>query len=427
MIYTADIILPITSSPVKGGAILVKEGRIVAIGERKTIIAENRGQEIRDFRDTILMPGLVNLHGHFECASFGFLAEPAPFTQWLGRIIKAGREMEKDGWLRAARHGVTKSLEAGITCTADITRTGAGLQAAAKVGMPACIYFEVVGVDDGNLVEAVVDLLEKIKGGESIAEARGLRLGISPHSAYTLSSSALKVCSDIAREYDLPLSIHLAETQAEVELVWNGSGPLASTISDRLKLEVIEQGGSGRTPASFLDGFGLLKSSLVAAHGVWLSDEDIALLKERDTPVAVCPTSNELLGVGEAPVSKFIDQGLAFGIGTDSLASNPELDLFLEARKVRELLEKQTGSKAGLSPRKLVEMMTIDAARMLGFGDKLGSIEPGKRADLIALDCDAKAAYIDPYDYLIENASQPSISHTILGGRVIYSRQDANQ
>ncbi|MBE0446658.1 MAG: amidohydrolase family protein [Actinobacteria bacterium] len=425
MIYAADAVLPITSPPIREGAVLTREGRIISVGERDTLIARNPSEEIRDFKDAILMPGLVNLHGHVECASFGSLAEPTPFLQWLGRIIKAGRNMNRDDWLRAARKGVKRYLEAGITCTADITRTGVGLQAMAEAGMPALIYFEVVGVDDRVLIEAVVDLLEKIKSGESIAEASGLRLGVSPHSIYTLSSSALKMCSEISSEYELPLSIHLAETQAEVELVRDGSGPLASAIRGRLRLEVIKQGGSGKTPAGFLDGFDLIRDSLITAHGVWLSDEDIALLKNKGASVAICPTSNELLGVGEAPINRFIDHGLGFGIGTDSLASNPELDLFLEVRKARALLAKQIGLKTNLLPlpsKKLVEMITVDAASMLGLNDQLGSIESSKRADLIAIDYDGTGSSVDLYNYLVESASKLSISHTILGGDIVYSR-----
>jgi len=425
MIYTADVVVPITYPPIREGAVLVKEGLIVAVGEKGKLISEHQGEDVLAFENAILMPGLVNLHGHFECASFDYLAEPAPFSKWLGDIIKASREMQRDDWLRAAREGVKRSLEAGITCAADITRTGAGLQAAVEAGMPALIYFEVVGVDDSGLLEAVVDILEKIKGSEIIAGTGDIRLGLSPHSPYTLSSSALKVCSEISREYELSLSIHLAETRDEVELIRDGSGPLASTISERLKLDVIENGGSGKTPAKFLDDFGLINGSLVAAHGVWLSDEDITLLKERGAAVAVCPTSNELLGVGEAPVKKFIDRGLSFGIGTDSLASNPEFDLFLEMRKVRALIDKQAwaqkGTETSLSSKSLVEMITINAAEILGFDDELGSIEPGKRADFAVINYD-KNLDTDPYDYLAENASKPLIINTILGGEVVYSR-----
>lgn len=423
MIYTADVILPITSEPVKNGAVLVKDGRVASVGYADDLIAKNKNEDVKEFKNALLMSGLVNLHGHLECSSFNFLAKPTPFSQWLGGIIEASRKMQRNDWQEAAKAGVQKYIEAGITCTADITRTGAGLQAIAEMGMPAVIYFEVVGIDDRNLSDLVVDILEQLKSADSVARARGLKIGLSPHSPYTLSSEALNVCSEISKEYDLPLSIHLAETRAEVELVRDGTGPLADTLSERLRLDVIENGGSGKLPAQFLDGHGLLRDSLIAAHGVWLSDAEIELMKERGVAVAVCPTSNELLKTGDAPVSKFIEHGLRFGIGTDSVASNPEIDLLLEARKARSLLEKQPGSTRGrslVSPKEIIKMITIDAANLLGYGNELGSIEPGKRADFVIVGYDDQAT--DPYDYLATNASKSSVSHTVLAGKVVHSR-----
>jgi 5-methylthioadenosine/S-adenosylhomocysteine deaminase len=423
MIYTADLVLPITGSPVEHGAILVKDGRVVTVGERASVLRENPREEFHDFGDALLMPGLVNLHSHFECAAFDFLAsEPTSFSQWLGGIIQAGRGMERDDWLRAARKGVADSLAAGITCSADITRSGAGLQAAYEAGMPALIYLEVVAVDASNLMETVVGLLERLKSSEPVAQAGVQKLGLSPHSAYTLTEVALKACADIAQQYTLPLSIHLAETADEVELVRSGSGSLAQAISERLSLEVIAAGGSGSTPAEFLDGLGLVNNSLIAAHGVWLSEDDIVLMRQKGAAIAVCPTSNELLNVGEAPIRSFVERGISFGIGTDSIASNPSFDLFVEAGKVRAIYKKQGGTGRKLRSQALIEKLTIEAARTLGFDDDLGSIEAGKRADFIAIDMSAKRQ-TNPYNYLLESVTKNNITHTILGGEIVYENR----
>jgi len=423
MIYAADIVLPITSEPVKNGAVLVRDGRVVSVGYADDLVAKHKDEFVEEFKNSLLMPGLVNLHGHLECSSFDFLAKPTPFSKWLGGIIEASRKMHFDDWQEAAKVGIQKYIEAGITCAADITRSGAGLQAIAEIGMPAVVYFEAVGIDDRNLSDLVVDILGRLKSADSVAKAGNFKIGLSPHSPYTLSSEALKVCSEISEEYGLPLSIHLAETRAEVELVEYGTGPLADALKGRLRLDVIENGGSGKLPAQFLDRFNLLRDSLIAAHGVWLSDVEIRLMKERGASVAVCPTSNELLGAGEAPVGKFIEHGLKFGIGTDSIASNPEIDLFMEARKVRSLLERQLGStrwQALTSSKEIVKILTIDAANLLEYGSELGSVEPGKRADFAVVDYDDSV--IDPYDYLVSAVSKSSISHTILNGKVVYSR-----
>ncbi len=423
-IYTADVILPITSPPIKDGAVFVKDGRIIAIGNRDNLIAANPDEDVLEFRDALLMPGLVNLHGHLECSSFDFLAKPAPFPKWITKMIKASSKMQRSDWLAASRLGVKRYFEAGITCTADITRTGLGVQAVAEAGMPGIVYLEAVAIDNNNLADAVVDILERIKSAESVMHFGYFKLGLSPHSAYTLSESALKVCAQISKEYGLPLSIHLAETRAELELIRDGSGPLASTIGRRLELEAIKSKGSSKTPTEFLDGLALINKSLVAAHGVWLSEGDIKLLKKKNASVALCPTSNELLGSGEAPVNQFIKHGLRFGFGTDSIASNPDFDLFIEARKARMLLAKQTGVKKNqipLSPEELIKTITIKAAEVLGLSSELGSIEPGKRADFAVIDYDNRQP-IDPYNHLIEKVSKSSVSNTILAGEVVYKR-----
>ncbi len=422
MIYAADIILPITSPPISDGAVLVKNSRIVTVGKKSDIVTANPNEDILEFRDALLMPGLVNLHGHLECSSFDFLAKPTPFPKWIRKMIKASGKMDRDDWLAASRFGIKRYLEAGITCTADITRTGLGIQAVAEAGMPGIVYIEAVAIDNNNLADAVVNILERVKSAESITRSGSFRLGLSPHSPYTLSQSALKICAEISREYALPLTIHLAETQPELELIKDGSGSLASMIGRGLELEVIKSKGSGKTPTEFLDDLALVNESLIAAHCVHLNGKDIKLLKKKNAAVALCPTSNELLGSGEAPVGKYIEHGVRFGVGTDSIASNPNLDLFVEARKVRTILAKQTGVKENqipLSPEELIKTLTIKAAEILGLNSELGSLEPGKRADFAVLDYDNHTSP-DPYSYLIENSSNSSIVYTILNGQIVY-------
>ncbi|HEY3373459.1 MAG TPA: amidohydrolase family protein [Candidatus Aquicultor sp.] len=423
MIYTSDIVLPITQNPIRKGAVLVENGLIAAVGERESLLQAHPDEKIKDFGCSILMPGLVNLHGHLECSLFEGLAQPTQFISWLEGIIQAGRRLDQAGWVEAARLGVRKYFEAGITCTADITRSGAGVLAMAEVKMPGIVYMEAVAIDNSNLADAVVDILGQLKSAEMMVQTDTFAIGLSPHSPYTLSEPALKACIEIASTGNLPVTTHLAETQAECELLQNGSGELAVLMGKRLKIDAIERGGYDTTPARYLDRLGVLQPGLIAAHGVWLTAEDLGLLKEKGVCIAACPTSNELLGTGKASISQFFEQGLEFGIGTDSAASNPQLDLFDEARKMYRLYKEQTGGDERLTAQHIIHKLTINAAQALGLADKLGSIEPGKRADFIGVDCaGAVNAGNDVYAFILEHTSKAQVNNTVLGGNLVYTR-----
>jgi 5-methylthioadenosine/S-adenosylhomocysteine deaminase len=423
MVYSADLILPVTSEPIKEGSVCVENGRISAFGPRAEIIERFKSDDEHYFKNSIIMPGLVNLHGHIECSCFDRLAKPANFSEWLGEIIKASSNYQREDWLSASREGVKRYLQSGITCTADITRSGTGIQALMEAGMPAVVFIEAVAIDRNNIALSVIDILERIKSTQNMIGDGWLKVGLSPHSPYTLSTQALKACGQIAQEYELPITIHVAETKGEIDLIQTGAGSLAERIGARLEIEAIETAGTGKTVIEFLDEQGLLNNDTIAAHGVWLNRKDIETLKERNAIIALCPTSNEILNSGVAPIGMFAEAGLRFGFGTDSPASNPEMDLFLEARKALKILTDAgdtTGHTEKLDPKKFVEKLTIEAASMLSLDEHVGSIDDGKRADLVVIDYPETDR--DPYEYILDSAEKILIQKTILSGNIAYDR-----
>jgi 5-methylthioadenosine/S-adenosylhomocysteine deaminase len=291
--------------------------------------------------------------------------------------------------------------------------------------MPSVIYLEVVAIDRKNIAWSVIDILERVKSTQNMIDSGWVKVGLSPHSPYTLSAQALKVCAQIAQEYELPLTIHVAETKDEVELIKTGAGSLAERIGARLEIEAIETSGTGKTAVEFLDEQGLLKSDTVAAHAVWLNKKDVETLKERNTVIALCPTSNEILNTGVAPVGMFAEAGLRFGFGTDSAASNPEMDLFLEARKAARIMSGVDAADIGdtrenIDPRAFVEKLTIEAAAILSLNEFVGSIDDCKRADLIVVDYPDPER--DPYEYILNVAEKSLVQKTILAGSIVYDR-----
>jgi 5-methylthioadenosine/S-adenosylhomocysteine deaminase len=422
-IYSADLVLPITSPPIENGAVVVKNKRIMFIGKRKTAQRLFPNLAERNFASALIIPGLINLHAHNELGAFSSLARPTKFLEWLVKLIRKSRRFTMEDWSNSAEAGVRRCLEAGITAVADVTRTGYGFQAAFNQELRGIIFFEVVGVDDKGIDRGMAELRSKIRKSRHLLErksSKGLIIGLSPHSVYTLSSSALRIILKYAVEERLPTAIHLAETKAEVEFTQQGSGELANFFSNYLNLDLVKTGGLSLTPLQYLVELGAFKVNPLLIHGVWLTETDLDLIKREELAIIFCPKSNEMLQVGEAPISKVLQKEIRFGLGTDSVASVKKLDLFAEVRKFREIAEKQ-GSNFFLSDEELVKLITIKAAKLIGMRDLIGSLEVGKLADMTMVEIE-NTKFDSPYSYLVNQATASNIICTLIGGRVVYRR-----
>jgi 5-methylthioadenosine/S-adenosylhomocysteine deaminase len=223
---------------------------------------------------------------------------------------------------------------------------------------------------------------------------------VAPHAAYTLDGPTLKAARDLAVRYNVPTLIHLAETQAEVR-----------TTQETQKA----------SPVAYLDGLGFLGPGVLAAHGVWVSDADIATLKARSVGVAHNPESNMKLASGTAPVPAYLRAGVSVGLGTDGAASNNDLDMF-EAMRFASLLHKlSTGDPRAVGARASLEMATMGGARALGMDKQIGSLEPGKRADIIVVSTAGarQTPIYDPVSHLVYVIRGDDVRTTIVNGKVL--------
>jgi len=325
--------------------------------------------------DGLLAPGLVNAHTHlnYTCCEH-FFGNGKPFPEWIQDFPPVIAAMTPQGWAESARDGVDRMLAAGTTAAADVV-TGAGaLGAQRERGLAGVSYLEAVFLDATTWEQARPGYVADLEA----VPASGT--GVSPHTVYTLSTGVLRDLGEMARERGLRLHPHAAETVDEQEFVATGTGALAEWLTAAgLRAELLE-GGSGRTPVAELDALGLLGRDCHVAHGIHVTAADRALLRERGTPVALCPRSNARLESGAAPVAAYRAEGSVVGVGTDSLASSPDLDLLGELAALRALALAQGSPEEGLD-RWLVEAATLGGAAALGRDD-LGRLEAGARADL---------------------------------------------
>jgi cytosine/adenosine deaminase-related metal-dependent hydrolase len=398
-VFSADWVLPVGAPPIAGGAVAIEDGRIAAVGTQDEL---GRGLH---HPEAAILPGFVNAHSHLEYAVYAGFGDGLAFVPWITTHVERKRRLERDDHLAVALLGVAESLASGITTTGDASFTGAAAQACATLGLRAIVYLETFGADPAAALEAFES--KRFEASDLV------RLGISPHAPYTVSLDAYEACAGLG----LPTATHLGESDDEDAYVCRGEGPMA-TFGDIL----VEP--YGQTAIRALAARNLLTPGLVAAHCVTVDDEEIALLAEHRVSVAHCPRSNALLGCGIAPLRRLLDAGLTVGLGTDSPASTPSFDMFEELRAALFFARARERRPDALGAPEALELATLGSARALGLADEVGSLETGKRADLVVLSLEGSPflPWEDPAAAVVLGGSPRRVEATVVGGEVRYER-----
>lgn len=405
-LHTASVVLTMTGEPLRDGAVLVEHDRVVDVGPRTEVESRHPGARVREWPG-VMTPGLVNAHAHLEYGPpFADLATSGlPFAEWIAQLTARRQGMTEVDWRMSARGSAHQLLKSGTTAVADVVTRGPAIVAAGSVGLQGISYAELAGIDAKGWPLG----LERL---EVLLGTTGRVQGVSPHTLYTLSTQVFRDLVTLARERGIRLHPHLAETADEAEWVLSGTGAFAG-FGERFGLEFELHGrGAGTTAVQHCDDLGGLGPDVHVAHGVHVDARDRALLRERRTVVALCTRSNAVLQAGEAPVADYLAEGSPVAIGTDSLASCPDLDLLAEARATRDLARRQ-----GLEhpEEAIVRALTLGGAQALG--QDLGTLRPGGRADLAVFDVPTDS----PYEALLEHGAGRCVA-TVLGGRIVHRR-----
>lgn len=349
------------------GAVAVSDGRILALGDSRTVTATVNAATTIDASGKAMLPGFVNCHGHLGLALLRGLAEDYPLTSWLNNTIwPVMKHAEPEDTYAGARLACLEMIRAGITTFADMWRDlPATVRAVEESGLRARLAFNMRDFSDPARLEA-----EWNSGSEAIDSRRPTSLicyGLAPHSLYACSNELLRRCADRVEKLGCHLQIHIAETEREV-------------VECRTK--------NGCTPVEQMDDLGLLGPQTLMAHGVWLNEADCRRSAKAGATVSHNITSNLKLASGVAPLSRFQAAGLKVALGTDSAASNNVLDPFREMKYAALLQRSMHGDPTIWPARAILEAATLNGARALGLEDDVGSLEVGKRADLILIDLD---------------------------------------
>lgn len=417
-IYRAASVLPVATEPIRDGAVMVgTDGRIAAVGPRAAI-EPPEGAEVVELGEAALLPGLVNVHAHPELALFRGALEDLRFRDWILRLVGTRRAALRDeDFELSARWTMVECLRAGITTVAATETSAAALHALKEAGMRGLVYREVFGPDPACVGESMADLraaVDLLRADETDL----VRLGISPHAPYTVSDALFAAAARYALDESLPVAIHADESIPERDLVVRGEGDFAPGLRAR----GIDTPPRGRSTIELLDRLGVLEARPQLIHCVLVDADDIARLADNGCAVAHCPIANAKLGHGIAPVAEMREAGVRVGLGTDSVGSNNRLDLLEEARIASLLQRGRLASHDLLALADLLRLATIDGARSLALEERIGTLEPGKDADLCAVSLAGTHVrpVHDPVAALFHAARGTDVVMTAVRGRVLF-------
>ncbi|MEU8578290.1 amidohydrolase [Streptomyces asoensis] len=388
---------------VRDGAVAVHEGEILAVGPADELRGRHSAVEEIDAVGCLVLPGLINAHTHLAMTLLRGRADDVTLQGFLERVLTWEAELLTPQNVAAAvRLAVAESVRAGVTSALDMYWFHEAAERAAREAgwrlHTGPTFMDVPGPPDGMPYEARLEWARRDLAARG-PDRPGHRPVVFAHSAYTLSPGQLTEVFALAREFGALVHIHAAENATEVATV-----------------EVQH----GKRPVELLDSLGLLGPDVLLAHAVDLTGPEIAALARTGTGVAHCPVSNLKLGCGIAPVPRLLSAGVTVGLGTDGAVSSNSLDV-LGAVRQAALVHKAGGDPTAVGAEQAVRMATIGGARALGLGDRLGSLEAGKRADLIVLDLDAPhlRPRHDPWSTLAYAVHSPDVRDTVVDGRVL--------
>ena len=385
------------------GAVAIDGRNIAAIDTPDAIASRYSSQNVIDATGQVVMPGLINTHTHAPMVLYRGLADDLALMDWLQKyIFPAEAKTVTPDFVRAGtRLAVLEMIESGTTTYADMYYYEEEI---ARVTRDAGLR----GVLGQTIIQFPVPDAKTPKEGLARTESYIKEFAnddlivpaVAPHSMYTLDSETLKAARGLADRAHVPVLIHLSETADEI----------------KTSLEAHKA-----TPAAYLDSLGFWGPRTVAAHGVWLSAADMTILARHHVGVSHNPESNMKLASGAAKVTEMQRAGIIVSLGTDGAASNNDLDMFEAMRQAAFLAKLQTSDPRAVPARKALEMATIDGARALGMDTLVGSLEPGKRADVITVSTAAarQTPMYDPLSHLVYVTRGDDVRTTIVNGRVL--------
>jgi aminodeoxyfutalosine deaminase len=388
--YHAAWILPIAESPIRNGWLAVERGRVVALGSAgKRALAD--GARVVDLGQAAILPGLVNAHTHLELSHLRDEVPPASeFVTWIRGVMAARRRHPDPGSpeiLDAVERAIAEAVVCGTAIVGDISNTLVTFEPLTRSRLAAVVFYELLRFNAPDPVGFVEQATRAI---DALVPTDRIRVSLAAHAPYSVAPLVLRaIRREIDRRPFAPCSVHLSESAEEIEFIRSGRGPWRALLEE---IGAWDPGWMppGVSPVQFLDESGFLDARVLAVHGVQMTTEDLDRLAARGATLVTCPRSNGHSGAGAPPIEDFYNYGVNVAVGTDSLASTPDLSIFAELATLRALAPT-------VSAGALLDSATRQGARALGFDAEYGTIEPGKSARLLVVNLPARTDDVEEY------------------------------
>ena len=385
------------------GAVAIDGADIVAVDRPDAIRARYTAAHTIDARGQVILPGLINTHTHAPMVMFRGLADDLALMDWLQKyIFPAEAKTVSPEFVRiGTRLAALEMIGSGTTTYADMYYFEEEIARVTKeAGLRGILGETIIQFPVADAKTPAEGLARAERFIQAYKNDPLIVPAVAPHAVYTNDQASLIACAALARKYDVPLIIHLAETEDEIR-----------QVRDAHRL----------SPVEYLESIGFFGPRTLAAHGVWVTDEDIATLARRRVGIAHNPESNMKLASGAAPVQRYLAAGVAVGLGTDGAASNNDLDMFEAMRQASFLAKHASRDPTAVPAQVALDLATMGGARALGMEQAIGSIEPGKRADLIAVSMRSarQTPLYDTVSHLVYVTRGDDVRTTIVNGKVL--------
>lgn len=384
VVHRARWVLPISEPPIENGWVEVENGLIVAVGGAESIAPSPEARALNPGQKSAILPALVNAHTHLELSWMRGKVQPAAsMTRWVEGLLALRGSVELEP-VEPIADAIREARASGTALVGDITNTLAAYGPLADSDLSAAVFLELLGFNTADPEGLVQRTLETV---EALTPIAWLRPAIVPHAPYSVAPSLMRAIGSTSAER--PISIHLGESAEEIEFLRTGTGPWRDLLI-RLGVWSDSWVAPGTGPVEYIAAHGLLTARLLAVHCVQLTDGELANLAGVGATAVTCPRSNRWVGAGEPTVDRFYRSGVRVAVGTDSLASVEDLNLFSELKAMRELAP-------SVPAREILASATKHGADALGFGNELGTIEPRKRAELIEVSVPGDLRDVEEY------------------------------
>ena len=389
---TARFVIPVDRPPLAGGSVTIEAGRIVAVEPRGARRADV------DLGNAAILPGFVNAHTHLDLTGLRGRTPPGPnFVDWLRAVIAQRREQHPDQVQRDIQLGLDECLASGTTLIGDIAAGGESWMVLANSACRSVVFYELLGLSKPRAHQAWAAASAWLR---SLPVLPNCKPGLSPHAPYSVRASLIRAACKYGENRNLPVAIHVAESLAEMEQLAQRSGPMVGVLQ---AMGVYDPSGLINSPDELIERLGRSRRPLLI-HGTHLEPNAKLLQGSR---IVYCPRTHRAFGHPPYPLAEFLRAGVRIALGTDSLASNPDLSLFNEARFVRQ-------NHDSVTPSEILRMATLSGAEALGWERETGSLTPGKAANLAIVSLEGGAGS-DPERLVLDDTAR--VSGVMIGGQ----------